>query len=144
MKKNVKSNVELIRQKKKSNNVGKVYRANTKYIDLDTKPTRNFVVLKDNGSFVTVSKLKTIKQFDDNNKNADRALVEINHQRYGLPNRTGVDFQRFDTNRMTNKKLTLKDIKAFPSNQESFKLGSHDLNRVLQHTNTIPRKRKKR
>lgn len=137
-----KSNVELIRENKKRSNVGKVYRGVTKYIDLDTKVTRNFVVLKDNGNYVTVSKLKTIKKFDDNNKNADKALVEINHQRYGLPNRTGVDFQRFDKNRMTKKKLTLKDKTVFPNNEECFKLGSHDLNRVLQHTGTILRKKK--
>ena len=42
-----------------------------------------------------MSKLKSIKKFDDNNCNADKALVEINASRYGLKKRTGVDYQTF-------------------------------------------------
>lgn len=133
MRKNVKSNVELIRQKKKSNNVGKVYRGVTKFIDKDTKRTRRYVAVDENGEFIKVSKLKTIKKFDDNNKNADKALVEINHQRYDLPNRTGVDFQVYSKNRITKKNLTLSDKKVF-ADKEDFVLGSHDKHNVLKHT----------
>ena len=47
--------------KKRSSNLGNVYRAETKYIDPDTKKQRNYVVVKDNGKNVSVSKLKSIK-----------------------------------------------------------------------------------
>ena len=44
---------------KKQNNIGKVYRGKTKYIDKDTKPERNYVVFKDNGKNVSIAKLKS-------------------------------------------------------------------------------------
>lgn len=78
--------------------------------------------------------MKSIKIFDENGKNADKALVEINATRYGLEKRTGVDFQRFSKNRMSNKPLKLSDKKVFPEEKEKFSLGSHDLSRVLRHT----------
>ena len=115
-------------------NVGKVYRGKTKYIDPDTKHERNYVVIKDNGKNVSVAKLKSIKKFDKSGKNADKALVEINWIRYGLSKRTGVDFQKFSRNRYTKKGLSLSDKKVFPEGKERFKLGSHDLSRVLKHT----------
>ena len=118
----------------KDNNVGKVYRGRTKYIDVETKHERNYVVVKDKDGAVTVAKLKSIKKFDENGKNADKALLEINHARYGLPNRTGVDFQKFNKNRMSKKNLSLSDKDVFPSEIELFKLGSHDLSRTLRHT----------
>lgn len=127
---------------KKQNNIGKVYRGNTKYIDKDTKPERNYVVVKDNGKNVSIAKLKSIKKFDYQGRNADKALVEINSERYGLKKRTGVDFQRFSKNRMSNKPLSLKDKDVFPEGSERFKLGSHDTARVLRHTNS-KRKRSK-
>lgn len=119
---------------KKVSNVGKVYRGTTKYIDPETKHERNYVVLKENEKGITVAKLKTIKKFDSAGKNADKALQEINHANYGLPKRTGVDFQKFSRNRMSKKNLTLDDRKVFPESREKFKLGSHDLSRVLRHT----------
>ena len=117
-----------------SSNVGKVYRGNTNYIDKDTKKSRNYVVVKDNGKTVSVSKLKSIKKIDAFGKNADRALIEINAVRYGLSKRTGVDYQKFNRNRYTKKGLYLSDRKVFPEGKERFKLGSHDLSRVLRHT----------
>lgn len=122
--------------------VGSVWRGNTQYIDPETKLQRNYVVVLDDGKHVSVAKLKSIKIFDANNKNADRALVEINATRYGLEKRTGVDFQRFDKNRYSQKKLTLSDKKVFPEQQARFKLGSHDLSRTLRHTG-IKKKRGK-
>lgn len=119
---------------KKDSNVGKVYRGKTKYIDKETKPERNYVVVIDDGKRVSVSKLKSIKIFDENGKNADKALVEINATRYGLEKRTGVDFQRFNKNRMSGKPLDLSDKDVFPEGKERFKLGSHDLARSLRHT----------
>ena len=73
----------MAKNKRGGENVGKVYRGRPKYIDKDTKPERNYVVVFDDGKNVKVSKLKSIKIFDENGKNADKALVEINHERYG-------------------------------------------------------------
>ncbi|MBE6644305.1 MAG: hypothetical protein E7612_02860 [Ruminococcaceae bacterium] len=114
--------------------VGNVYRGRTKYIDSENKLERNYVVLKDSSKGIAVAKLKSIKKFDSNGKNADKALQEINHSRYGLPKRTGVDFQKFSKNRMTKKPLKLEDKKVFPEKSARFKLSSHDLSRVLRHT----------
>ena len=119
---------------KKKNKIGTVWRGKTKYIDKDTKPERNYVVVIDDGKKVSVAKLKSIKIFDENGRNADKALVEINATRYGLTKRTGVDFQRFNENRLSGKKLQLSDKKVFPEPYERFKLGSHDISRVLRHT----------
>lgn len=118
----------------KKSNIGKVYRGRTKYIDKDTKPERNYVVVVDDGKRVSVAKLKSIKIFDENGRNADKALVEINATRYGLEKRTGVDFQRFNKNRMSGKPLRVDDKNVFPEKTERFKLGSHDLARALRHT----------
>ena len=79
-------------------------------------------------------KLKSIKKIDNYGKNADKALVEINATRYGLVKRTGVDYQRFNKNRMSGKPLQLSDKKVFPEDKERFTLGSHDLSRTLRHT----------
>lgn len=117
-----------------NNNVGKVYRGRTKYIDKENKHERNYVVISDNGRNVSVSKLKSIKKFDSMNRNADKALQEINHKEYGLEKRTGVDFQRFSLNRMSKTPLRLSDKRVFPEGKERFKLSSADKYRVLQHT----------
>lgn len=116
-------------------NLGKVYRGKTQYIDKDTKPERNYVVVKDNGKSVSVAKLKSVK------KENDRALFEIDHKKYGLPKRTGIDFQRFSNNRLSGKPLTLEDRKVFPEGRERFKLSSHDTHKAIKHTEK--RKRKK-
>lgn len=128
----------------KESHVGKVYRGNTKYIDRETKAQRNYVVVLDNGKNVSVAKLKSIKIFDENNRNADRALVEINAMQYGLKNRTGVDFQAFDKNRMSGKPLRVGDKNVFPEGRERFKLGSHDKHRVLEHTGKIVKRGKRK
>ena len=130
--------------KRESGNVGKVYRGRTKYIDPETKHERNYVVVRDRNNYVSVAKLKSIKKFDENGKNADRALVEINATRYGLQKRTGVDFQVFDTNRMSGKPLRLSDKKVFPEEKERFTLSSHDLNRSLVHTGFVLRQKNKK
>lgn len=131
-------------RKSKESNVGKVYRGRTKYIDVETKPERNYVVVVDDGKNVSVAKMKSIKIFDADGKNADKALVEINATRYGLEKRTGVDFQVFGKNRMSGKPLKIEDKEVFPENKERFKLGSHDLNRTLVHTGRALRGKKKR
>ena len=120
-------------KKNKPTNVGKIYRGETKYIDKDTKKQRNYVVVRDNGRNVSVSKLKSIK------KDNDDTLYELNQQKYGFTKRTGVDFQRFDKNRMSKKPLELSDKRVFPEGKERFKLSSHDTHKVIIHT----QKRKK-
>lgn len=107
---------------------------NLSLIDKETKKERSYVVVLDDGKHVSVAKLKSIKIFDENNRNADKALVEINATRYGLEKRTGVDFERFSKNRMSGKPLKLDDKDVFPEGKEEFKLGSHDLSRTLRHT----------
>ena len=116
------------------NNVGNVYRGNTKYIDKDTKPQRNFVVVKDNGRSVAVAKLKSIKNADD------KALMRIDKHKYNLEKETGIDFQRFSKNRMSNKDLTLTDKKVFPEDKPRFKLSSKDTHRAVIHT--TPKKKR--
>lgn len=133
----------VINKKEKGVNVGKVYRGKTKYIDKETKPERNYVVVLDDGKKVSVAKLKSIKILDANGKNADKALVEINATKYGLSNRTGVDFQRFNKNLMSNKSLSLTDKKVFPKAKEEFKLNSKDKHKVLVHTKAVLDPKKK-
>lgn len=128
---------------RKDSNVGKVYRGRTKYIDKDTKPERNYVVVKEDDKGVSVAKLKSIKRFDENGRNADKSLFEINQEKYGLKNRTGVDYQRFSKNRISGKSLKVSDKDVFPESRERFKLGSHDTHRVLVHTNCVPKNKKR-
>lgn len=130
-------------RKNKGGNVGKVYRGRTKYIDKETKPERNYVVVYDDGKRVKVSKLKSIKIFDDKGKNADKALVEINQERYGLKLRTGVDFQVFDKNRMSKEPLRVSDKRVFPEQKERFSLSSRECDRVLKHTKMKKRNKKR-
>lgn len=118
---------------KKEKNIGKVYLAETKYIDKDTKNIRRYVVVKDNGENVAVSKLKSIKKFDSDNKNSDPYLIEINSSYPGLSKRTGVDEQVFNRNRLTKKKLSISKDNGVFNNKEEFKLSSHDTHRVLKH-----------
>ena len=118
---------------KPKSNVGKVYRGRTKYIDTETKLERNYVVVRDNGKNVSVSKLKSIKS--ENNPD----LYEIDYNKYGLEKRTGIGSKVYSKNRMSKKPLTLSDKRVFPEEKERFKLSSHDTHRVIKHT----QKRKK-
>ncbi len=127
---------------KRKSSVGEIHRGNTKYIDTEPKEQRDYAVVKDNNGKVTVAKVKSIKEFDENGKNADPALVEINHERYGLEKRSGVDFETFDQNRMTHKPLQLSDKDVFPEEQPRATMGSHDKHRVLQHVKTKGKKKK--
>lgn len=131
-------------KKNKGGNVGKVYRGRTKYIDVETKPERDYVVVIDDGERVKVAKLKSIKIFDENGKNADKALVEINSERYGLKVRTGVDYQKFDKNRMSKQRLRLSDKRVFPEQKERFTLSKRDTDKALYHTGAKNRRNKKK
>lgn len=134
----------MTNKKNKGGNVGKVYRGRTKYIDIETKPERDYVVVVDDGERVKVAKLKSIKIFDENGKNADKALVEINSERYGLKVRTGVDYQKFDKNRMSKQRLRLSDKRVFPEQKERFTLSKRDTDKALFHTGAKNRRNKKK
>lgn len=134
----------MARKKNKGGNVGKVYRGRTKYIDVETKPERDYVVVIDDGERVKVAKLKSIKIFDEYGKNADKALVEINSERYGLKVRTGVDYQKFDKNRMSKQRLRLSDKRVFPEQKERFTLSKRDTDKALFHTGAKNRRNKKK
>lgn len=134
----------MTKKKNKGGNVGKVYRGRTKYIDVETKPERDYVVVIDDGERVKVAKLKSIKIFDENGKNADKALVEINSERYGLKVRTGVDYQKFDKNRMSKQRLRLSDKRVFPEQKERFTLSKRDTDKALYHTGAKNRRNKKK
>lgn len=125
-------------------NVGKVYRGETKYIDKEQKKQRNYVVVVDDGKRVSVAKLKSIKIFDENGKNADKALVEINASRYGLEKRMGVDFQRFSKNRMSDLPLRLDDKNVFPEQKERFALSNRDRDKAVYHTGAKKRQKEKK
>ncbi|MCM1306500.1 MAG: hypothetical protein NC037_06555 [Bacteroides sp.] len=125
----------------KTNHVGEIWRGETKYIDPEPKKQRNYVVVVDDGKNQTVSKLKSIKIFDENGKNADKALVEINATRYGLERRTGVDSETFSDNRMSGKRLKVSDKDVFPEEKPRAKLGSRDKSRVLRHTGRLSKQK---
>ena len=109
-------------------NVGKVYRGRTKYIDPEPKLERNYVVVKDDGRFVAVAKLKSFK------KEQDPALMRLDKKKYGFEKETGVDYQRFSKNRMSKKGLSLFDRDVFPEEKERFKLSSYDEHKAVIHT----------
>ena len=133
-------------KKKRSAKVGDVFRGNTKYIDVETKEQRNYAVVSTKGSKVKVAKVKSIKSFDKQGNNADSALVEINAEKYGLEKRSGVDYQVFYKNRMSQQHLDIEDDDVFPEEEKRFSLNSKDKHKVLIHTKIIndPKKKKKR
>lgn len=124
--------------------VGEIWCGETKYIDTEPKKQRNYVVVVDDGKHQTVSKLKSIKIFDEKGKNADKALVEINATRYGLEKRTGVESETFSTNRMSGRPLTVSNKRVFPDEKPRAKLGSRDTSRVLRHTGRMPKQKKRK
>lgn len=117
----------------KDNVVGYVFVGKTKYIDIEPKLSRRYLVLQQKGKNVTISKIKSIKQFDENGKNADPYLVEINQNYAGLTKRSGVDKSLFDKNRMTHKPLSITDKKVFNSEPE-FCVSGRDLKKAQIHT----------
>ncbi len=130
--------------KKAESKVGEIWRGETKYIDPEPKKQRDFVIVTDNGKTQTVSKVKSIKVFDENGKNADNALIEINATRYGLTVRSGIDSEVFHQNRMSKNPLTVSDKRVFPDGKPRAKLGSHDKNKLLYHTGRKKPNKKKR
>ncbi len=117
----------------KDNVVGCVFIGQTKYIDIEPKLSRRYLVLQQKGNYITISKIKSIKQFDEKGKNADPYLVEINQNYPGLSKRSGVDKHLFNKNRMTHKPLSISDKKVFNAEPE-FCVSGRDLKKAQIHT----------
>jgi len=123
--------------------VGQVHRAETKFIEKDTKRTRRYVIVKDNNFNIGVSKTNSIKKFTENGRNADKALIEIDNNYPGLTKRTGVDFKVHTKNRITKQRLQLKKEHGFNPLPE-FKLNAKDMARVKSHVHIRGGKRKRK
>lgn len=117
---------------KKPKQVGNVYWTNSQKIDKsDTKIRRLYVVVKDNGKNVGVSK---VRGFNNNPKSNDR-LYELNKDKYNLSKRSGVDNKIYSRRVDNNKLLKLNDHEVFDK-KAYFKFSSHDTHRVLKHVKT--------
>lgn len=123
-------------------NLGKVFRGRTKYIDPEIKRERNYVVVRDNGKFVSVAKIRSAKKLDDRGKDVNKKLYVLDQKKYPLSKPSGVDYQRYSKNRMSNKNLALSDRNVFPEEKERFSLSSHDTYCVVRHT--FPKKKNPR
>lgn len=115
------------------NFVGFVFVGNTMYIDSEPKLHRRYLVTKQKGDNVTVSKLKSIKKFDEAGKNADPFLVEINQNYPGLTKRTGVDKTYYTKNIVKKQSLRIIDKDVFKQMPE-FKVSGRDLRKAQVHT----------
>lgn len=135
------TNVSNSHEKK---HIGEVYTAETKYIDKDTKKHRRYAVVDEKNGNIRVSKIKSIKKFSTEGKNADKALIEIDSSYPGLTKRTGVDFEVFHKNRINKKNLTLeKDNEVF-NEKPDFILNDIDKKRVRSHVHLRGRKNRKK
>ena len=118
---------------------GNVYWANSQKIDnTDKKTRRQYVVTRDNGLNVGVSK---IRGCNSNSKNKDR-LYELSIEKYPLSKRSGVDHKVYSRRADTHKPLRLEDKDVF-NNRIAFKLSSHDTHRVIVHTQNKQKKGRK-
>ena len=107
--------------------IGYVYYANSRQIDLsDKRKRRRYVVVKDNGKHVGVSKIRSI------NKNKPKRLYPLDKNKYPLSKECGVDSKVYTTKAKSKEKLSLTDNTVFDSSP-SFKLSSKDTHNVLQH-----------
>lgn len=128
-----------IKPRKKRKHVGEVYFANSRQIDLsDYRKRRRYVVVKDNGENVGVSKIRGV-----NGNNPER-LYPLDKTKYPLTKECGVDNKVYTTKANAKEKLSLTDTTVFDKTPE-FKLTSKDTHNVLQHVKLrTGRKHKKR
>lgn len=123
-----------------SKKVGYVYYAKSQRIDSsDDKKRRNYVVVKDNGVYVGVSKIRGLNA---NSKNSER-LYFLDKNKYSLSKESGVDKKVYTTKAKSKEKLSLSDSSVFDSNP-SFKLSSKDTHGVLMHVNLRSGKKNKK
>ena len=121
--------------------VGYVYYANSKKIDnSDYRDRKRYVVVKDNGFFVGVAK---IRGYSNNSAN-DSRLYLLDISKYPLNKKSGVDKKVYTTKAGKSKKLSLYDRSVFDK-ESDFKLSSKDTHRVLNHVkNRNGKKHKKK
>ena len=113
-----------------SKKTGYVYWANSRRIDgFDSKKRRQYAIIRDNGKYVKVSK---IRGYNDNEKNKDR-LYELDIKKYPLTKRSGVDRYVYSYRADNHKLLTLKDKQVFDV-KPAFKFTSRDTRRILEYT----------
>ena len=113
-----------------SKKVGYVYYANSRRIDSsDNKERRRYVVVRDDGKNVGVSK---IRGYNSNSKNIVR-LYPLPEGKYPLSKKSGVDKKVYTRKANSKTKLSLTDKSVF-DDKHLFKLSSHDTHNVLVHT----------
>ncbi len=109
---------------------GNVYYANSRKIDAtDEKPRRQYVVVRDSGKYVSVSKIRGL---NSNEKNSER-LYMLDKNKYPLTKESGVDNYVYSRRSDNSRWLKLDDKEVFDI-EKSFKLTSHDTHNVLVHT----------
>lgn len=114
----------------KQKRIGNVYWVNNDKIDpQDKKPRRQYAVVRDDGLFVKISK---IRGYNDNEENDER-LYELKQEKYPITKRCGVDRKVYYQRADNKKLLKLEDSQVFDS-EPSFKLSSHDTHKVINHT----------
>ena len=120
--------------------IGNVYWSNSQFIDAnDIKKRRQYVVVRDDGKFVKVSK---IRGYNENIQNNDR-LFKLNLSKYPkLKKQCGVDNYVYSYRNRPKQKLSLEDKSIF-DNEPEFNLTSHDTHRVLIHTKDKRHKKRK-
>lgn len=118
---------------KRKGNEGKVFYGKTKFIEPDTKPRRRFVVVKDNGLNVKVSKLNSMKMDMKGNFIQDKHKIEIDRNYTGLTKRTVVDDKVFSKNRKTKEKLYLGKNNGVFDEMEEFIVSDYDMERIHNH-----------
>lgn len=123
-----------------SKKTGYVYWANSRKIDkTDKKPRRQYVVVRDNGKYVKVSK---IRGFNENDKNKNRLYI-LDMKKYPLTKPSGVDKKIYFYRADNNKLLTLKDKQVFDE-IPVFGLTGRDFHRTLKHVGLFEKRKGRR
>lgn len=123
-----------------SKKTGYVYWANSRKIDkTDKKSRRQYAIIRDNGKYVKVSK---IRGFNENDKNKKRLYI-LDMKKYPLTKPSGVDNYVYSRRSDNKKLLSLQDKQVFDE-KPVFKLNSHDAHNVLQTLFTSSRRKKGR
>lgn len=122
----------------RSKKTGNVYWVNSRKIDkTDSKKRRQYAIVRDNGKYVKVSK---VRGFNENIRNQER-LMELDKNKYPLSKRSGLDRQLYHQ-RVDNKKLLqLEDYEVFDKNP-SFKMSSRDTHLAIRHTRMVNKQKK--
>lgn len=129
---------------KRKDDSGKVVFGKTKFIDTDSKPRRRYVVVKDDGQNVKVTKLASLKSFDKDGKNANPDFVEIKPSYPGLNKRTGAFNRMYGKNRVTKEPLSLGKGNGVFDERTEFVLDDEDLEKVRKNISKAKTARRKK